>query len=104
MKTTAQIIDFDRVRAAKKIRPAATIEISQVAKYMRASASAEREECLAEAIYIGRRLIAVKASLKHGEFMPWVKANCLFSHNTARMYMNASIGVAKASFRNGGST
>lgn len=39
---------------------------------------------------IGQKLIDVKASLKHGQFMPWVKDNCAFAYNTAKLYMNAA--------------
>jgi len=41
---------------------------------------------------IGERLIDVKAKLKHGEFKPWVEANCEFSYRQAAKYMQ----VAKA--------
>ena len=41
---------------------------------------------------IGGELIKVKQKLAHGEFMPWVEANCSFSDYTAKAYMR----VAKA--------
>lgn len=44
---------------------------------------------LADAIFIGGELAKVKAALPHGEFTPWVAANCDFSDRTARTYMEA---------------
>ncbi len=42
------------------------------------------------AVKIGHRLNSVKASLPHGEFTPWVKANFDFTARTARTYMKAA--------------
>lgn len=39
---------------------------------------------------IGRRLIAVKALLRHGQFGTWVKVECSFGERTASRYMNAA--------------
>lgn len=39
---------------------------------------------------LGDRLIAKKAELKHGEFIPWIKANCDFSHKRAKEYMQVA--------------
>ncbi|MGX0975210.1 hypothetical protein ACSSVY_000912 [Roseovarius sp. MBR-51] len=36
---------------------------------------------------IGDMLMAVKAEKPHGEFMPWVAANCAFTDRHARRYM-----------------
>ncbi|MCL6285995.1 DUF3102 domain-containing protein [Ruegeria sp. 2012CJ41-6] len=41
---------------------------------------------------IGEELIKVKQKLAHGEFMPWVKAECAFSERSAQDYMK----IAKA--------
>jgi len=41
-----------------------------------------------EAIFQGAALLKVKAILKHGDFMPWVKSHCpLISQYTANKYM-----------------
>lgn len=41
-----------------------------------------------EAIFQGAALLKVKAILKHGDFMPWVRSHCpLISHTTANTYM-----------------
>jgi hypothetical protein len=45
-----------------------------------------------EAASLGEDLIAKKADLKHGEFKPWIEANCEFSYDSAKNYMK----VAKA--------
>jgi Zn-finger nucleic acid-binding protein len=42
---------------------------------------------LARAIEAGGLLIDTKAELPHGEFTPWLRANCSFSVVTARRYM-----------------
>jgi hypothetical protein len=36
---------------------------------------------------IGRLLTAQKEVLRHGDFLPWIQANCCFSERTARNYM-----------------
>jgi len=41
-------------------------------------------------VEIGRRLNAVKALLGHGDFGPWIRAECGFSERTATRYMNAA--------------
>jgi hypothetical protein len=42
---------------------------------------------LKKAIRIGELLSEQKASLKHGEFIPWIKANLPFTERTAQNYM-----------------
>lgn len=42
---------------------------------------------LKKAIRIGELMTEQKASLKHGEFTPWIKANLPFTDRTARKYM-----------------
>lgn len=44
-------------------------------------------DSLRHAREVGRKLIAVKAILAHGQFMPWVEEECGFSHSTANLYM-----------------
>lgn len=43
---------------------------------------------LDKAIRIGELLTEQKAQLKHGQWLPWVKGNLPFSHNTASRYMS----------------
>lgn len=45
-----------------------------------------------KAAQIGEMLITKKAEMKHGEFIPWIEANCEFSYDSAKDYMK----VAKA--------
>jgi hypothetical protein len=40
-----------------------------------------------KAIDVGRLLAEVKALLHHGEWLPWIEANCEFSERTAQVYM-----------------
>lgn len=42
---------------------------------------------LDKAIRIGELLTKTKVSLKHGEWLPWLKANITFSQQTANKYM-----------------
>jgi phage N-6-adenine-methyltransferase len=42
------------------------------------------------AIKCGKLLQQQKARLAHGEWQPWVKANCKFSYPSAKVYMNAA--------------
>lgn len=76
--TTAQVIDLDLAREANFINE------------LHARYSAAEKTTLAVAVEIGQHLIAVKASLKHGEFMPWVEANCLFKEAQCTRYMQAA--------------
>ncbi|MBL7188161.1 MAG: DUF3102 domain-containing protein [Phycisphaerae bacterium] len=52
---------------------------------------------LDKAIRIGELLREQKASLKHGEFIPWIEANLPFTDRTARNYMrlNENRGLLK---------
>ena len=43
---------------------------------------------LEKAIRIGELLNEQKASLKHGEFIPWIEKNLPFNERTARRYIN----------------
>jgi len=43
-----------------------------------------------KAAQIGEMLIAKKASLKHGEFIPWVEANCEFTPRRAQQYIKVA--------------
>ncbi len=44
-------------------------------------------EAVTHAMRAGSMLCAMKDSLKHGEFGPWLRANCHFSQDTANVYM-----------------
>jgi len=52
---------------------------SEVADFLRMS--------LDKAIRIGELLVEQKRSLKHGEFIPWIKSNLPFTDRTARNYI-----------------
>lgn len=41
------------------------------------------------AVRCGELLLKKKAQLKHGEFQPWIEANCEFSYKAAAKYMKA---------------
>jgi Protein of unknown function (DUF3102) len=44
---------------------------------------------LEAAVRIGELLTLVKTELKHGEWLPWIKANCTFEKSTANNYVRA---------------
>jgi hypothetical protein len=45
---------------------------------------------LTHAIQAGELLIQVKSQLKHGEWLPWLAANCHFSERTAQNYLRCA--------------
>ena len=67
------------------------------------AAHRDAASAVAHAIRAGELLLSVKASLKHGEFMPWIEQNCKFEQSTATRYMAAArqiaTGVAISSLR-----
>jgi hypothetical protein len=48
------------------------------------------ETAVQHAIRCGELLKAQKAALPHGEFVPWVEANCEFAYSTAARFMKAA--------------
>jgi len=42
---------------------------------------------LAHALEAGRLLLEAKGQVEHGQWLPWVEANCRFSERTAQAYM-----------------
>jgi hypothetical protein len=36
---------------------------------------------------LGENLTKIKSSLKHGEWLPWVRSSLKFSHDTAKRYI-----------------
>ncbi len=47
------------------------------------------QDSVIKAIEVGRLLLEAKASLGHGEWIPWVEVNCNFDPRQAQYYMNA---------------
>jgi hypothetical protein len=58
-------------------------EIRQLHNEIMAAAKSSLEK----GIRVGEKLIAVRDSLKHGEWLPWLKINAPFSDRTARNYI-----------------
>ena len=48
------------------------------------------ESAIQHAIRAGRLLMEQKVSLRHGEFLDWVSANCEFKYATANRYIRAA--------------
>src|SRR5262245_38957693 len=45
---------------------------------------------LSHALTAGKLLVEAKAKVKHGEWLPWLKANVRFSERTAQGYMRVA--------------
>jgi hypothetical protein len=52
---------------------------------------------LAHAIAAGEALIEAKCMLGHGEWLPWVEANCDFGERTAQRYMRIARNTSRVS-------
>src|SRR6185437_8547319 len=52
-----------------------------------AAVESAAQESLKKAHHAGKGLLVVKERVGHGNFEPWLKANCPFSPSTARLYM-----------------
>jgi hypothetical protein len=77
MSQPDKIVSFDQARAAREIK---TLH-EQIEQTSRATVAA--------AVRIGELLTEVKANLKHGQWLPWLRANCAFSQPHAAKYMRA---------------
>lgn len=54
------------------------------------------ELAVQHAVRCGQLLADVKAALRHGEFGPWIEANCEFKYSTAVRYMKAAKQISTA--------
>jgi hypothetical protein len=70
---------------ARKLRPAAPIATAINEAHQRAFGKAR--EALDHARHAGDLLHEAKASMQHGEWLPWLKENIKFSERTAQAYM-----------------
>ncbi len=52
-----------------------------------AAAQDAQLQSLDHAIKAGERLTEAKAVVAHGQWLPWIKDNCLFSERTVQLYM-----------------
>lgn len=59
---------------------------------LHAQAHASAESAVDSAKAAGKLLIEAKASMKHGEFLPWIVANTSVSTRQAQRYMAAALG------------
>lgn len=71
------------------VRPAVNLDTiaARIKDEFRAAEGAQ-QEALQGYRTVGRLLIEAKAGLKHGEWLPWLKANVPFSERHARRYMD----------------
>jgi len=53
-------------------------------------ANAAAQTAISHAINAGELLIEAKAKVSHGEWLPWLNANCELSERTARNYMRVA--------------
>lgn len=68
------------------VRTADTSRVKEILR-LHAEIEAEVRTTLPKAIRLGQLLVEQKAELGHGEWLPWVKANCPFSDRSAQDYM-----------------
>jgi hypothetical protein len=52
-----------------------------------AGVQAAAQQAAEYAVAAGKALIEAKALVRHGEWLPWLKANCGFAERTAQLYM-----------------
>jgi hypothetical protein len=65
-------------------------ELAAVANRQHELAREAGEEMIMHAFAAGEALIAVKAQLQHGEWLPWLAANFSASEDTAQLYMRVA--------------
>ena len=54
-----------------------------------------RDSAVEHAIRAGELLLEQKARLPHGDFQPWIQANCRFAYATAARYMTAARRISQ---------
>lgn len=86
----AAIVDLDREAAAKDLRDlAAKIDAEHSAAHGHARRALERAaEC-------GRHLIAAKALVEHGDWLPWLEGNTSVGARQSQKYMRLAEGWAE---------
>lgn len=74
------------------VTPAALTAAALDIRRLHHEAQAHASRAVDLANQAGRILLAVKASLPHGEFLPWLKAHCQVTARQAQRYMGAAQG------------
>lgn len=87
--TTKKAVPKATRRVARDLSKVETERASQINREHEASEAAWGN-AVEHACRAGQLLIEAKAQLKHGEWMPWVEANCAFSQSTANAYMQVA--------------
>lgn len=72
----------------------AAISLEIAAEHEKAQASATA--AVAHAIRAGELLLRAKEQLPHGQWLPWLSANCSFSERTAQRYIRAAAPEPKS--------
>jgi hypothetical protein len=70
------------------------IDLAARIKTEHEAASATLTQGLQHAIVAGQLLLKAKKQLPHGEWLPWLSANCSVSERTAQAYMRVARGFA----------
>lgn len=60
-------------------------------------AQSSQQTSVEHAVRCGQLLLEAKAGLDHGEFTPWIEANCKFSVRSAKAYMQVARAAQKGS-------
>jgi hypothetical protein len=71
-------------------QPVALFVTAQAINEEHRLARSSAEDAVQHAIRCGELLLAKKAELRHGQFMPWIEANCEFAWSTAKRYCLAA--------------
>jgi hypothetical protein len=81
----------ERIKRHLEFEPLSLDQLAVDIKHEHEAAEASIRDSLMHAREAGDKLMEVKLRLKHGEWMPWVEANCQFSHSTALLYFNVAL-------------
>jgi len=90
MKTTRELVPIDRLtpeEMAGSYQVESLDRTEREINYLKDKMRTISKATLVVAFELGRRLVGVKAALDHGQFLPWLEQNFLFSQRTARHYM-----------------
>jgi hypothetical protein len=79
--------------AAVELQPAGAVA-EQINEQHRLAIQ-HRDLAIEHAVKAGRMLLSVKASMPHGEFLPWLQNNVQFTARTAQRYMAAAAPLPK---------
>ena len=90
MHSAKDVQNTNGASAGTEVIAATGPTVSDVINELHRNAYLHAETAVEDAIRCGEMLQQVKDSLKHGEWKPWIEANCDFVYQTAARYMKAA--------------